>query len=540
MREDQTVSPPSPDIDPVGALPEGSLTFVGAGPGNPELLTLAGANALRAADLVVLDAPEDEQFIPAVHPVRIPEVVVAGDDPVSQTITPALAGKDVVRLVRGDVFLDSDTGVLAAALRTPGLRVDVVPGVSCLSSVVSYAGVRADEWAFVTADEHVPLKLPPTEALVVRTSSDLLDAVVEASGRPEDEAVLVLTDAGMTSQSSELTTWAGLAGVDVDGPVCLLAGAPIGRRTELDWFESKPLFDWRVLVPVAKDQGGVLSARLASYGALPEEVPTMSIEPPRTEQQMEKAIRGLVDGRYKWIVFTSPNAVEGVRARFVEYGLDARAMSGIEVAAVGNSTAKALAAWGIAADLMPSGEQTTANLSAAFPLFDDMLDPINRVLVPRAEISTDALLAGLEVLGWEVEDVTAYRTVRAAPPPAETREAIKTGLFDAVTFASSSTVRNLIGIAGKPHTNMVVVAIGAATARTCDEFGLRVDAVASEPTARALADALAKFAAARRAAQVAAGEPVTKPSQRRRRRRARKAVVPAGSDIDVDLDDDEA
>ena len=321
-----------------------------------------------------------------------------------------------------------------------------------------------------------------------------------------------------------MTNWAGLAALEVEGPVVLLAGQTLAKRSELDWFESKPLFDWRVLVPVAKDQGGVVSARLASYGALPHEVPTMSIEPPRTEQQMEKAIRGLVDGRYKWIVFTSPHAVEGVRARFIEYGLDARAMSGIEIAAVGSQTARALAEWGLRPDLMPTGQQTSAGLAAMFPAFDDLLDPINRVLVPLAEISTDLLLAGLAGLGWEVEDVTAYRAVRAAPPPAETREAIKTGLFDAVVFASSSTVRNLIGIAGKPHANMIVVAIGSATASTCEQHGLRVDAIASEPTAKALADALAKFAVERRAGQLERGEPLTKPSQRRRRRRKNTAV----------------
>ena len=144
-----------------------------------------------------------------------------------------------------------------------------------------------------------------------------------------------------------------------------------------------------------------------------------------------------------------------------------------------------------------------------------MLDPINRVFLPRADIATETLSAALVELGWEVEDVTAYRTVRAAPPPAPVREAIKTGKFDAVVFTSSSTVRNLVGIAGKPHTGTVIAAIGPATAKTCEEHGLRVDVIAAKPSVVELADALASFAADRRDALIADGEQVLKPSQRK-------------------------
>jgi uroporphyrinogen III methyltransferase/synthase len=137
------------------------------------------------------------------------------------------------------------------------------------------------------------------------------------------------------------------------------------------------------------------------------------------------------------------------------------------------------------------------------------------VFLPRADIATETLAAGLVGLGWVVDDVTAYRTVRAAPPPAPTREAIKTGRFDAVVFTSSSTVRNLVGIAGKPHASTVIACIGPATLRTAEEHGLRVDVMAPEPSAEMLAHALALFGSARRRALLEAGEPVTRPSQRR-------------------------
>ena len=164
---------------------------------------------------------------------------------------------------------------------------------------------------------------------------------------------------------------------------------------------------------------------------------------------------------------------------------------------------------------MPSGEQSAAGLLADWPPYDEVLDPINRVFLPRADIATENLVAGLIDLGWECDDVTAYRTVRATPPPAPTRDAIKSGKFDAVVFTSSSTVRNLVGIAGKPHPSTVIAVIGPATAKTAEEHGLRVDVLAPPPAVEVLVDALADFGAARRARMLEAGEPVTRPSERK-------------------------
>jgi uroporphyrinogen III methyltransferase/synthase len=237
---------------------------------------------------------------------------------------------------------------------------------------------------------------------------------------------------------------------------------------------------------------------------------------------MDRAVKGLVTGRYQWIAFTSVNAVRAIREKVEEYGLDARAFAGVKVAAVGAQTAAALRAFGIMPELVPDGEQSGEGLAAAWPPYDDVLDPINRVLLPRADIATESLVARLTELGWEAEDVTAYRTVRASPPPAPIREAIKTGGFDAVLFTSSSTVRNLIGIAGKPHAVTVIAAIGPQTAKTATEFGLRVDVQADTPSVTTLVDALAEHGASLRKAAIQAGEPVRRPSQRRRGARRRR------------------
>ena len=303
-----------------------------------------------------------------------------------------------------------------------------------------------------------------------------------------------------------------------------VVGEGVALRDRLSWFESKPLFGWRVLVPRTKEQAASLSDQLRRYGAVPVEVPTISVEPPRTPQQMDRALHGLVSGRYQWIAFTSVNAVRAIREKFEEYGLDARAFAGIKVAAVGEQTAAALVAFGVKPDLVPTGDQSSMGLLEVWPAYDDVFDPINRVFLPRADIATETLVAGLIELGWEVEDVTAYRTVRAAPPAAEIREAIKTGGFDAVLFTSSSTVRNLIGIAGKPHATTVVSCIGPATAKTAEEHGLRVDVLADKPAVDVLAEGLAAFGAAQRLELLDAGETVWRPSLRRAaaRRKASK------------------
>ncbi len=180
------------------------------------------------------------------------------------------------------------------------------------------------------------------------------------------------------------------------------------------------------------------------------------------------------------------------RERFDQYGLDARAFAGLKVAAVGEQTAAALRAFGIVPDLVPDrGPVLGRACWRSGPTYDAVVDPINRVFLPRADIATETLVAGLTELGWEVDDVTAYRTVRAAPPAAEIREAIKGGGFDAVLFTSSTTVRNLVGIAGKPHAATVVACIGPQTAKTAEEHGLRVDVLAESRSVAALAAALA-------------------------------------------------
>jgi uroporphyrinogen III methyltransferase / synthase len=526
--------------------PVGYVSFVGTGPGDPSLLTLRAVDLIRGADVVITETADHERLLAEVCPDFAGTVVDGGYGEDGQPLTHASRAKlvvrqakgaeHVVRLMSGDPWLYATGPEEALACVKAGVAFDVVPGVSAVTGVAAYAGVplttRTErefsvvnvaetkvDWSRYSGDQTLVL------LGAVDSIADVARSLVD-SGRGGDTPVAMTRVGTTTDQTTVISTLDAIASdaraAKMKPPAVTVVGEVVNLRETLSWFETKPLFGWRVLVPRTKEQAASLSLQLRDYGAVPEEVPTISVEPPRNPQQMDKAVRGLVEGRYEWIAFTSVNAVRAVREKFDEYGLDARAFSGLKIAAVGDKTAEAISAWGIRADLVPSGEQSARGLLEDWPPYDDVLDPINRVFLPRADIATETLVAGLVELGWEVDDVTAYRTVRAAPPPAPTREAIKTGKFDAVVFTSSSTVRNLVGIAGKPHASTVIACIGPATAKTAEEHGLRVDVLAPAPSIEDLTGALAEFGAARRLAMIEAGEPVTKPSQRRpsARRRA--------------------
>ena len=179
------------------------------------------------------------------------------------------------------------------------------------------------------------------------------------------------------------------------GPLVVTIGKTVANRAKLNWWESRALYGWTVLVPRTKDQAGEMSEKLVSHGALPIEVPTIAVEPPRSPAQMERAVKGLVDGRFQWVVFTSTNAVRAVWEKFNEFGLDARAFSGVKIACVGQATADRVRAFGINPELVPSGEQSSLGLLDEFPPYDDVFDPVNRVLLPRADIATETLAEGL-------------------------------------------------------------------------------------------------------------------------------------------------
>jgi uroporphyrinogen III methyltransferase/synthase len=492
----------------------GTVTFVGGGPGDPGLLTLRATEALAAADVVALSRPHlDAVLAHCREGVEIIDTTCTDGAAGKLVIAAARTGKEVVRVFSGDPTVLCAFAEEADACSKAKLAFELVPGVSAALAVPAYAGIPVTDkktravhvidvspdgpepdWSAAAA-AHQTLVLLNCEGAVGKAATALVE-----HGRRGDTPIAVTVSGTTTSQRTIVST---LDTVErdtavLDGPALAVVGDVVKLREKLSWWEGKPLFGWKVLVPRTKEQAAALSEQLTSYGAVPVEVPTIAVEPPRTPQAVDRAIRGLVSGRYAWLALTSVNAVKAIREKIEELGLDSRALAGVKVACVGEQSAAAMIAWGVRPDLVPSVEQSSEGLLADWPEYEPGYDALDRVLLPRADIATETLSAGLLERGWQVDDVTAYRTVRAAPPPAETREAIKTGGFDAVLFTSSSTVRNLVGIAGKPHASSIIAVIGPQTAKTAEELGLRVDVMADSPSAAALAEGLAEFGRERR------------------------------------------
>jgi uroporphyrinogen III methyltransferase/synthase len=486
----------------------GRIAFVGAGPGDAGMLTVRAQQLLTSAALLVTDPDVPADILALVAPgAEVRPAVGEPGDVAKDLITEAKGGQTVVRLVSGDPLTADAVVAEALVVARTSVPFEVVPGVPAGTAVPAFAGVPLGS-GHTEADvrsgvEWAALAVVPGPLVLHATASHLAEAaaaLVEHGLAPQTPVAVTAGGTAPTQHTVD-TTLASLSrdAGELTGPLVVTVGSVVGQRAKLSWWESRALYGWKVLVPRTKEQAGVMSERLGVHGAVPVEVPTISVEPPRSPAQMERAVKGLVDGRYQWVVFTSTNAVRAVWEKFHEFGLDARAFAGVKIACVGEATAERVRTMGIVPELLPSGEQSSDGLLADFPPFDDILDPVDRVLLPRADIATETLAAGLRERGWEIDDVTAYRTVRAAPPPAEIREMIKTGGFDAVCFTSSSTVRNLVGIAGKPHARTLVACIGPATAETAVEFGLRVDVQPEVAQVGALVDALAEHAADLRA-----------------------------------------
>ncbi len=486
------------------------IAFIGAGPGDPGLLTVLAARTLAAAATVVTDPDVPEEITALAAGAEIRRAVGDPAEVAASLVSAARSGLPVVRLVAGDVFMADPVVTEIRSVATCDVPFDVIPGISAATAAASYAGVPvgsvhtvADVRVAADASAWSRLAGAPGTLLLQAAAGHLADtaaALVEA-GIGSDTPACITADATLPSQRTVQGTVATLdtIGRELPGQLVITVGAGVPQREALSWWESRALYGWRVLVPQTREPDAAMLERLRRHGGIPETVRTIAVEPPRSPAQMERSVKGLVDGRYQWLVFTSTNAVKAVWEKFAEFGLDARAFSGVRIACVDAATVAAVRELGIEPELASTKPESSAGLLTEFPEFDDVLDPVDRVLLPRADIATETLAAGLRDRGWEVDDVTAYRTVRASPPPAPIREAIKTGGFNAVCFTSASTVRNLVGIAGKPHARTIVACLGPKTAEAAREFGLRVDVLPEEADVALMVEDLALHAGRLRA-----------------------------------------
>lgn len=498
----------------------GKVFLVGAGPGDPGLLTIRGLELLRDAEVVIYDRLVGEDVL-AEAPDGAERIYVgkeAGSHTIPQDrinallVAKASEGRRVVRLKGGDPFVFGRGGEEAEALAQAGIPFEVVPGVTSAVAVPAYAGIPlthrgvATSFAVVTGRED-PAK-PETQVnwdglatgadtIVCLMGVKQLPHVVEQllrHGRPAGTPIALIRWGTWPSQE----TLSGTLGDIVEQvavhnfgpPAVAVIGEVVRLRERFRWLQERPLFGRRVLVTRSREQAGVLSAVLRGAGAVPVEVPLIGIAPPANWELVDQAISCLHE--YSWAVFTSANGVRSFFGRLAALGRDARVLGPCRVAAIGPATAGALRESGIRADLVPAefvAEALLAELAKAGVGGE-------RVLLARAEVTRDVLEGGLRELGARVDLVTLYRTTRVEDAPARLASVLARGL-DAITLASSSSVRHLVEAlgqdAGRKLDGVAVACIGPVTAQTARDLGLRVDVEAVEYTMNGLVEALENY-----------------------------------------------
>jgi len=484
-----------------------TVYLVGAGPGDPGLLTRRGAEVLGRADVILFDRLVDPRLLELapVGALRI-DVGKRPGQPRHQDEVNALIiehgrqARTVVRLKGGDPFVFGRGGEEAEALLSAGLAFEVVPGVTSAFAAPASAGVpvthRVLSSSVTVVSGHVGDPGAPGAVdwvslaraggtLVVlmgmANRAEIARRLVDA-GRPPDTPVVVVHRGTTTTQADVRTTLAGLAEVEL-GPPCTIVIGPVAAL-DLRAARGGPLSGTRVVVTRARTQASELVSRLVDAGATVIEVPVIAFEDPRDGGAALRAEAALV-GTYDWVVFTSSNAVE----RFLGLLRDIRDLGGARVAAVGAATARTLAAYRLVADLVPD-EATGEGLVSAMPAASTGGPHAGRVLFPRAEEVRDVVAPGLRDKGWEVTEVDAYRTVPAAAAHRVGDELDDVQGADVITFTSPSTVTYYVDLARQRPPPPVVACIGPVTADAARRAGFQVDIVAGEHSAEGLVTAL--------------------------------------------------
>lgn len=491
--------------------------LVGAGPGDPGLISLRGLRCLEAADVVVYDhgvhprllqaAPRDAERI---------DVGAAAPRPFEQdAISMLLAekareGRVVVRLKWGDPFVYDSGGKEALFLHEQRIPFEVVPGIPVTIGGPAYAGIpvtypgAGDVLVLVRGYEGGSAAPGVDWSRLAAVGGTLVcyagaDQIVAAAasliqhGRAREEAASLVYDATLPSQRTIDGTLETIAAkADGSGPALLVVGAVAGLRAHLRWYDDRPLSGRRIVVTRSREQAGELVDMLEERGAIAIGAAAIRISPPEDLAALDAAAAGA--SGFDWIVFTSANAVEHFMSRLLAQG-DIRDLHGVRLCAVGPSTASRLQRHGIRVDLTPAEFRADAVLEAmraAHPLAGA------RVLLPRADLARDRLAEGLREAGAAVTEVVAYRTLPESPDRPDAPDVYRMLLdrrIDAVTFASASAVRNFVETLGREQAadllrEVTVASIGPVTAEAARQLGITTTVMPGRYTIPDLVDAL--------------------------------------------------
>lgn len=475
-----------------------TVYLVGAGPGDPGLLTVRGAELLRQAEVVVYDrlsvrdlldlAPEGAELISVGKEPDGPSV--PQDDITSMLIEYGLAGREVVRLKGGDPFVFARGGEEAQALIDAGVDIEIVPGITSAIAAPAAAGIpvtlRYSSTSFTVITGHEdPTKDSSIDWATVARLGGTIVILMGVRRWPKISAALITGGLDPATPAAavrwgtrpEQETIRATVATLGDHPIASPSTIVIGDVAAVDVgsFERLSLFGRRIVVTRTRAQASQLSHQLRRRGAAPIEIPTIEIiDPPDAGGALRDAVSRV--GDYDWVVLTSPNGA----ARFCAELRDGRDVAGVKLAAIGPGTAAVLADHNLVADLVPE-RAVAEGLLEVFP------DGPGRVLLARALEARETLPEGLRAAGWEVDVAPAYQTIPA--PLAADADAALAGA-EVVTFTSSSTVRNFVNLVGVGRVPPTVACIGPITAATARALGLEVHIEATEHTIPGLIAAL--------------------------------------------------
>jgi len=496
----------------------GIVYLVGAGPGDPQLITLRGAECLRRADVVVYDALVNPRLLELAPPQaeRVPVGKRHGQRLMTQEainellIERARAGKCVVRLKGGDPFVFGRGGEEAAALRASGVQFEIVPGVTAGVAAPACAGIPvthrelASAVAFITGHED-PCKATSTidwSALArfpgtlvfymgVSRLADLAEALVQ-HGLAADTPAAVIRWGATPAQESVTGTLGDISGRVQEAGICAPAVVVVGRvvslAEQLRWYEERPLFGQCIVITRPAHQVSPMAERLTDLGAEVLELPALRIEPPENWEAVDRAIAEL--DRYAWVVFTSANGVSHFLDRLLSLGRDVRVLVRVRIAAIGAATARELERYHLRADLTPDEARSESLVEAL-----RSARPAGRFLLLRADRGREELPAGLRAAGMVFDEVTVYRNIEETQWDPAVVDRIAQGQVDWITLTSSGVVRSLVAhLPEHSRTHLGVrtklASISPITTQTVRELGLEVAVEAATASMDALVDAM--------------------------------------------------
>jgi uroporphyrinogen III methyltransferase / synthase len=499
----------------------GLVYLVGAGPGDPGLITVKGLEAIKKADVIIYDRLANPQLLKHARPGA--ELIYVGKLPDRHTlkqekineliVEKAKEGKVVTRLKGGDPFIFGRGGEEAECCVEEGIAFEVVPGITSAIAVPAYAGIpvthRSYNTSFTVVTGHeCPKKIKSSvrwdkvtlasETLVFLMGVSNLPHIVSSlleHGRSEDTPIALVRWGTRAEQCTIVGTLADIVQkveeAGLRSPAVIVVGEVVKLRERLQWVEKKPLFGKRILVTRARSQNSALVEKIEALGGEAIEFPVIRITPPKRQDVFDDAVKQL--DKYDWVIFTSVNGVDCFFKRLRELRIDIRTLAKARIGAVGAKTAEALLDRGLLVESLPGEYQQEALVEHLRPL----VKAGQEILLPRANIARKVLPTELARMGCHVTEVDAYDTVADATEASEVVKLLQEGAIHVITFTSSSTVRNFLKAvrsvteeAEALLASTKVVCIGPITAQTARELGVRVDATAETYTIDGLVETM--------------------------------------------------